>query len=141
MTANDSSEAVSTLRVQRNNIDLVITDYHMPGLNGVQLKKRIDEEFGNLPVIDMNNAIERETLSSGAMCFLRKPIKANDLNIIWKHALNYKMNGSSSKQIQKTNSTCNPYDGDSRPHAKSKIKWTRSLESLFYKAIQHIGVH
>lgn len=51
MTANDSSEALSTLRGQCNNIDVVITDYHMPGLNGVQLKKRINDEFGNLPVI------------------------------------------------------------------------------------------
>lgn len=51
MTAKDSSEAVSTLRGQCNNIDVVITDYHMPGLNGVQLKRRIDEEFGSLPVI------------------------------------------------------------------------------------------
>ena len=54
MTAKDSSEPVTTL-TQFNNIDVVITDYHMPGLNGVQLKKRIDEEFGNLPVIGMCN--------------------------------------------------------------------------------------
>ncbi|KAF3518709.1 hypothetical protein DY000_02061389 [Brassica cretica] len=52
MTANDSSEALSTLRGQCNNIDVVITEYHMPNLNGVQLQRRINEEFGNMPVID-----------------------------------------------------------------------------------------
>lgn len=51
MTANDSSEALSTLRGQCNNIDVVITEYHMPNLNGVQLQRRINEEFGNMPVI------------------------------------------------------------------------------------------
>lgn len=51
MTAKDSSEAMSMLRGQCNKIDFVIIDYHMPGLNGVQLKRIIDEEFGNLPVI------------------------------------------------------------------------------------------
>lgn len=55
MTAKDSSAAVTVLRGQFNKIDVVITDYHMPGLklNGVQLKQRIAEEFGNLPVIGM----------------------------------------------------------------------------------------
>lgn len=48
MTANDSSEAVHKLIGECNNIDIVITDYHIPGL---QLKKKIKEEFGNLPVI------------------------------------------------------------------------------------------
>ncbi|XP_056858425.1 putative two-component response regulator ARR21 [Raphanus sativus] len=51
MTANDSSEAVHKLIGECNNIDIVITDYHIPGLNGLQLKKKIKEEFGNLPVI------------------------------------------------------------------------------------------
>ncbi|KAF8112636.1 hypothetical protein N665_0063s0119 [Sinapis alba] len=148
MTANDSSEALSMLRGQCNNIDVVITDYHMPGLNGVQLKRRINEEFGNLPVIvisaDMNNEIEQETSSSGAKCFMRKPIKPNDLDTICKHALNHKINDTDgSKEIQKTNSTSKTDDGSSGAKAtkKSKIMWTSSLEDHFCKAIQHIGVH
>ncbi|CAH8353957.1 unnamed protein product [Eruca vesicaria subsp. sativa] len=146
MTANDSSEALSKLRCQFNNIDVVITDYHMPGLNGAQLKKRINEEFGNLPVIvmsaEMNNEIEQEALSSGAVCFMSKPIKPNDCNIICQHALNYKINGG-SKEIQNTNSTSNPDDGSSGAKAtkKSKITWTTSLQSQFDKAIEHIGIH
>ncbi|CAN6814557.1 unnamed protein product [Brassica oleracea] len=146
MTANDSSEALSTLRGHCNNIDVVITEYHMPNLNGVQLQRRINEEFGNMPVIvissDMNNEIEQETLSSGAMCFMRKPIKPNDIDTIYKHALDYKINGG-SKEIQKTNSTSNPEDGSSGAKATKKFKiiWTSSLENHFCKAIQHIGVH
>ncbi|KAF3509687.1 hypothetical protein F2Q69_00005241 [Brassica cretica] len=146
MTANDSSEALSTLRGQCNNIDVVITEYHMPNLNGVQLQRRINEEFGNMPVIvissDMNNEIEQETLSSGAMCFMRKPIKPNDIDTIYKHALDYKINGG-SKEIQKTNSTSNPEDGSSsgssgaKATKKFKIIWTSSLENHFCKAITH----
>lgn len=51
IAANDSTEALSTLKIQRNNIDLIITDYYMPGMNGLQLKNQITQEFGNLPVI------------------------------------------------------------------------------------------
>ncbi|CAN8251926.1 unnamed protein product [Cochlearia groenlandica] len=155
MTANDSSEAVSTLRGQCNNIDVVLTDYHMSDLNGVQLKKRIDEEFKNLPVIvisgDMSNEIEQETLSSGAMCFMKKPIKPNDIETICKHALNHRINGylSPTNVEENVNNNQNvivsePNDEqDSRPQAtnKAKIKWTSSLENLFYRAIEHIGVH
>ncbi|KAG2326895.1 hypothetical protein Bca52824_009623 [Brassica carinata] len=80
---------------------------------------------------DMNNEIEQETLSSGAVC-------------LCKHPLNYKRNDTGgSKEIQRTNSTRNPDDGRSRRKAtrKSQIKWTSSLENHFCEAIEHIGVH
>ncbi|KAL0862841.1 hypothetical protein Bca101_041959 [Brassica carinata] len=79
----------------------------------------------------MNNEIEQETLSSGAVC-------------LCKHPLNYKRNDTGgSKEIQRTNSTRNPDDGRSRRKAtrKSQIKWTSSLENHFCEAIEHIGVH
>lgn len=51
IAAKDPIEALSTLKTQRNNIDLIITDYYMPGMNGLQLKSQINQEYGNLPVI------------------------------------------------------------------------------------------
>lgn len=42
---------------------------------------------------DMNNEIEQETLSSGALCSIRKPIKPNDLNTISKH-IDHTINGN-----------------------------------------------
>lgn len=41
----------------------------------------------------MKNEIEQESLSCGAPCFVRKPIKPNDPNNMWKHALDHRING------------------------------------------------
>lgn len=43
-------EAISTLRMSRGLFDLIVTDYHMPVMNGIELQQRVHEEFG-LPVI------------------------------------------------------------------------------------------
>lgn len=51
IAVKDSREALSTLKIERNNIDLIVTDYYMPDMNGLQLKNQITREFGNLPVI------------------------------------------------------------------------------------------
>ncbi|KAF8082044.1 hypothetical protein N665_0851s0013 [Sinapis alba] len=99
----------------------------------------------------MNNEIEQETLSSGALGFMRKPIKPNDLNTISKN-IDHKINDGSKKiqdnidsseKIQETNSSSDPCDEDSSSQAtqKFKIKWKGGLENQFNKAIQHIGVH
>ena len=42
---------------------------------------------------NMENEIEQERLSCGAPCFVRKPIKPNDPNNMWKHALDRRING------------------------------------------------
>ncbi|XP_010419059.1 PREDICTED: putative two-component response regulator ARR21 [Camelina sativa] len=94
----DPTKALAILKHQRNNIDLIITDYNMLSMNGLQLKRRITEEIGNLPVIvvsaDANK--EQESLSCGAMGFLPKPIHATDLPKIYQLALTYKRNGKST---------------------------------------------
>ena len=51
IAVDDPKKALSTLKNQRDNIDLIITDYYMPGMNGLQLKKQITQEFGNLSVL------------------------------------------------------------------------------------------
>ncbi|CAA7026902.1 unnamed protein product [Microthlaspi erraticum] len=106
IAVKDPSEALSTLKTERNNIDLILTDYYMPGMNGLQLKRQIDQEFGNLPVIVMSSDTnkEQESLTCGAMCFIPKPIENDDLSKIYQLALTYKRNGKSilyTENIQK----------------------------------------
>ncbi|CAN8256978.1 unnamed protein product [Cochlearia groenlandica] len=97
---DDPRKALTTLKIQRNNIDIIVTDYNMPntGMNGLQLQKLITQEFGNLPVIVMSvdTDIEQESINSGAMCFIPKPIKPIDLTKIYQHALTYKKNNAKS---------------------------------------------
>ncbi|KAF8115586.1 hypothetical protein N665_0025s0054 [Sinapis alba] len=98
IAVKDSREALSTLKIQRNNIDLIVTDYYMPDMNGLQLKKQITREFGNLPVIVMSSDTnkEHESLTCGAMGFIPKPIKATELTKIYQLALTCKRNGKST---------------------------------------------
>ena len=43
-------EALDTLRARKGYFDLVVTDLHMPQMNGLQLQKKVMQEF-KLPVI------------------------------------------------------------------------------------------
>ncbi|CAN6850823.1 unnamed protein product [Brassica oleracea] len=106
----------------------------------------------------MKNEIEQESLSCGAPCFVRKPIKPNDPNNMWKHALDHRINDGSIQDdtdgsekiqddtdgsIQEKTSSSDPCDGDSSSKTTKRvmIKWTTTLENEFSMAIEHIGVH
>lgn len=56
MTVTRPVEALATVRIQRD-IDLVVTDLHMPEMNGIELQKEINEEFTHLPVMGKFNFI------------------------------------------------------------------------------------
>jgi FixJ family two-component response regulator len=61
----------------------VITDIQMPGLNGIELKRRLDAMNSRAPVIMITARVEPHlhqlALASGAFCLLRKPFKSNAL--------------------------------------------------------------
>ncbi len=61
----------------------ILTDIHMPGLDGFALKRRLDELGSETPVIMMTGRddahLERRAIEAGAMCLLRKPLRANAL--------------------------------------------------------------
>lgn len=64
-------------------IDLVLSDYVMPGLNGIELLKRIRENHGALPVILMTAYGEKdlviEALRNRCDSFLEKPFTLDQL--------------------------------------------------------------
>jgi FixJ family two-component response regulator len=61
----------------------VISDVHMPGLSGIDLKRRMDESGQAAPVILITGRSEprllAEAVASGAICVLRKPFDAEAL--------------------------------------------------------------
>jgi len=60
-----------------------IADIHMPGMSGFELKERLDERDGSLPVIMITARtepdLEEKAISSGAIGFLRKPFEVEML--------------------------------------------------------------
>jgi len=60
-----------------------ITDIQMPGMNGFELKRQLDQRLGKLPVIMITArtevGLEEKAISIGAACFLRKPFETETL--------------------------------------------------------------
>jgi FixJ family two-component response regulator len=62
----------------------VVTDIQMPGMSGIELKRAMVERGCLVPVVMVTAhsepALEQTAHSSGAHCFLKKPIDANALS-------------------------------------------------------------
>lgn len=63
--------------------DIVLIDYHMPGINGVEGVKMLRQLSSTVPIIvftiDESQAVADAFLEAGASDFSLKPIKAPDL--------------------------------------------------------------
>ncbi|WOG95496.1 hypothetical protein DCAR_0414818 [Daucus carota subsp. sativus] len=83
----NANEALSMLG--NKSFDLVLTDVHMPDMNGFELQRCIIQEF-SLPVIlisaDTRAEVMCNGLKNGAQRFLVKPVMADDLKDIWQFA-------------------------------------------------------
>ncbi len=70
------ADAVRSLLAEE--FDLMLLDYHLPGLSGTDALPIIQEVSPELPVILMTHEIRREdqeeALRAGAFCLLKKPI-------------------------------------------------------------------
>ncbi|EEF51445.1 two-component system sensor histidine kinase/response regulator, putative [Ricinus communis] len=90
VTVKNPLDALSSLQSSDGAFDLVITDLHMPGMNGIQLQKQIDEEF-KIPVVIMSSDGKRsailESLESGAVYYMVKPVNLRDLKNVWQYAM------------------------------------------------------
>ena len=89
VTAADGKEAWEKL--QKNAIDLVITDLRMPEMDGYELLKRISAAYPTLPVIVLtgHGTIETavETMRDGAVDFFTKPVDIDKLSLVVKKTI------------------------------------------------------
>lgn len=69
------------IRLQTGSYALVITDYRMPGMNGIELLRIVRKKW-KIPVLlisgDLNEA-EEQIAKLNHACVLRKPIERDDL--------------------------------------------------------------
>jgi len=99
--------------VARGSVDLIIADYFMPRLNGIDLLKLLEKEGYRVPVIIMTgySSIENAVMSikSGAIDYLVKPLRAETLEIAVNQALEVirlrQENESFRTEIRKLRST------------------------------------
>lgn len=78
----DSAEGFLDARAQDTS-QCIITDIFMPGLSGIELKQRLNDDACTVPVImisaRLDDHLQNTALEAGALCVLRKPFKAHDL--------------------------------------------------------------
>lgn len=115
--ANDGLEALKKL--EAGNYDILITDWHMPELDGLALIGRIRAEEGetgeHLPIITLSahavTGAAGECLAAGADYYISKPIETAKLRQVLEKALHTKNRaGKLSAQILKEPPEPSSYD-------------------------------
>nr|XP_009767631.1 PREDICTED: two-component response regulator ARR2-like isoform X2 [Nicotiana sylvestris] len=89
-TCNRAEVALSLLRENKNEFHLVISDVHMPDMDGFKLLEHIGLEM-DLPVImmsadDSKNVVMKGVIH-GAHDYLIKPVRIEALKNIWQHVV------------------------------------------------------
>jgi DNA-binding NtrC family response regulator len=88
--AVDGESGVATVR--KENPDVVITDYLMPGINGLEVLLEIRKIRNNLPVILLTGfgdvGLTIKSIQMGAFDYLEKPVKSSYLKTVVRDALN-----------------------------------------------------
>ena len=71
--------------------DCIVTDIHMPGMSGIDLKLLLSARGSKMPVIMItaraDSGLESRALASGAVCLLRKPFESAALTHCLEKAL------------------------------------------------------
>lgn len=87
--AQDAATALGLL--EREAFDLALVDIRMPGMDGVELQRRIRQVDHDLPVVIVTAYASIETavevLKRGAMDYLTKPVDPDDLSRLVRRAL------------------------------------------------------
>ncbi|XP_027337032.1 putative two-component response regulator ARR21 [Abrus precatorius] len=85
-----SSVALEKLRNNEEYFQLIVTEVHMPNLDGFKLKEVVEKEF-TIPIImisfDNNEKIQEKALASGVVRYIIKPATLEDFKGIWQFAI------------------------------------------------------
>lgn len=70
-------------QLQTNDVDLVLTDWNMPNVSGLEFLRKIRESGSDLPVIMVTTEAEKakviEAIQAGVTDYLCKPFESDEL--------------------------------------------------------------
>jgi len=99
--AADGESGVAMVR--KENPDVVITDYLMPGINGLEVMIEARKIKNNLPVILLTGfgdvGLTIKSIQMGAFDYLEKPVKSSQLKTVVRDALNSVRVSSSLNEV------------------------------------------
>ncbi len=85
--AEDGFEGLDLIQNNKNDIDLIITDLHMPKCTGVEMLQKIKKEgLTKVPIVVISTVGDAEMQSKckelGAVAFLKKPFSHEDIELV-----------------------------------------------------------
>ncbi|KFK33401.1 hypothetical protein AALP_AA5G008000 [Arabis alpina] len=162
--------ALTLLREKKGSFDLVLSDVHMPGMNGYKLLQQVGLEM-DLPVIMMSVDGRTSTvmtgINNGACDYLIKPIRYEELKNIWQHVVRKKctmnkkvprnlednssletvvsvsecLEGSMKRRKKKKKRSVDREDVDDDNNSKkSRVVWSIDLHQQFVNAVNQLGI-
>ncbi|EQB88137.1 signal transduction histidine kinase [Clostridium punense] len=91
ISETEPRKAFGTFKREYENIDLVITDYMMPNMNGSELAKKLKEVESNIPIILISGYMDQSGNSIGEdkniNAYISKPVEINSLTKTIKELL------------------------------------------------------
>ncbi|WZZ28927.1 hypothetical protein YC2023_012328 [Brassica napus] len=148
--------ALSLLRKNKHGFDIVISDVHMPDMDGFKLLEHVGLEM-DLPVIILKG------VTHGAVDYLIKPVRMEVLKNIWQHVVRKKRSvPEHSRSVEETGERQQQQRGAEDDNASSgnnsrkrkeqegeedasnlkkpRVVWSVELHQQFVAAVNQLGV-
>ncbi|KAL8215358.1 hypothetical protein R6Q57_004807 [Mikania cordata] len=128
---NSNEPSVSLNINQEVEVNLIITDYCMPGMTGYDLLKKVKKSSSlkNIPVVIMSseNVPSRisRCLEEGAEEFFLKPVRLSDVSKLKPHMMRTKIKDTHQQQHQENNQQHQKQD---QQHCEQKVTATPEIE-------------
>ncbi|MCX7711999.1 MAG: response regulator [Clostridia bacterium] len=85
LEAADGQEGLEILQKEYGDVELILLDWNMPGMNGLEFLQRIkaDAKFGRIPVMMVTTESEKENIikaiQAGAVHYMTKPFTIEEM--------------------------------------------------------------
>ncbi|XP_022983868.1 two-component response regulator ORR9 isoform X1 [Cucurbita maxima] len=124
-----SSSSSSNIHHQEVEVNLIITDYCMPGMTGFDLLKKVKESTSlrNIPVVIMSSEnlpsrISSRCLEEGAEEFFLKPVRLCDVNKLKPHIMKTKFKDQNQEEEEEEETTETEFESIEKQQQQQQIQ-------------------